>query len=79
MSATSIKKIHVGFISLFLVTFILCNGFANAAEKKPTMQVMDSEMPHVGEFTPGMPLYRSRSNPKVLIPEYKLESANNRQ
>lgn len=80
------KKIPAGFIAMFfIVSLILCQGFADAhahanANAKVQVQVQqahvhsDSEMPHVGEFTPGMPLYRSRSDPDVLIPEYKIES-----
>ncbi|OMO81090.1 hypothetical protein COLO4_23766 [Corchorus olitorius] len=70
MAATCLKKTLAGFIAMFLVTLILCQGIANA---EPKMLVMDSEMPQVGESTPGMPLYRSRSHPQVLIPEYKVD------
>ncbi|XVF83344.1 hypothetical protein PTKIN_Ptkin16aG0479100 [Pterospermum kingtungense] len=77
MAATkSTKKIPIGFIAMFLVVFILCQGFAKAGEDDEEAAAIhtDSEMPHIGQFTPGMPLYRKRSDPHVLIPEYKVHA-----
>ena len=73
-AAASIRKIHAGFIAMFLVTFILSQGFANAGQKQATFNVMDSERHLVG-----MPLYRSRSDPRVLVPEYEVEGIENRK
>ncbi|EOY18503.1 hypothetical protein QQP08_004765 [Theobroma cacao] len=75
-AASSIKKTPGGFMAMFLATLILCQGFANAEDKQPTLMVMGSEMPHVGESTAGMPLYRSRSDPSVLIPESMVRSTS---
>ena len=72
VAATFIKKIPAGFVIMFLVTLILCQGFANAKDKQPTEQVLDIKWSHAGKFSPGMPLFRSRSDPKLFIPEYRV-------
>ncbi|XWS66110.1 hypothetical protein CRYUN_Cryun05aG0172200 [Craigia yunnanensis] len=72
VAATFIKKIPAGLVAMFLVTLILCQGFANAKDKQPTEQVMDIKRSHIGKYSPGIPLYRSRSDPNVFIPEYRV-------
>ncbi|KAK2633849.1 hypothetical protein Ddye_028641 [Dipteronia dyeriana] len=62
------KKISTGVIAMFLVTLILSGGSADAA-----VAPEPAAAPSTVFYKVGMPLYRVRDNPDVLIPASKLD------
>jgi hypothetical protein len=60
MMAASMKKFSVGFHVMLLVTLIVCSSFTNA-NKESKVEEEDRE------FLVGIPLYRLKDKPGVLI------------
>ncbi|KAL5801621.1 hypothetical protein ACOSQ3_033253 [Xanthoceras sorbifolium] len=74
------KKISTGLIAMLLVALIICGGSADAAEAPPSIESQaPAEAPFRMEsrstvfYEVGMPLYRVRNKPDVLIPASKLD------
>jgi hypothetical protein len=60
MMAASMKKFSVEFHAMLLVTLIVCSSFTNA-NKESKVEEEDRE------FLVGIPLYRLKDKPGVLI------------
>lgn len=67
--ATSMKKFSVGFLVMLLVTLIVCSSFTNADEE---FKVQDENR----DFLVGIPLYRFKDKPNVLIPAFEIDSVS---
>lgn len=61
------KKLLFGFLVMLLVILTICSSFTNANMKE---KVKEEDR----EFAVGIPLYRIKGKPGVLIPAFKLES-----
>ncbi|KAF3968001.1 hypothetical protein CMV_008061 [Castanea mollissima] len=69
MMAISMKKFLVGFLVMLLVTLIVSSSFTNADEE---FKVQDENR----DFLVGIPLYRFKDKPNVLIPAFEIDSVS---
>lgn len=69
MMATSMKKFSVGFLVMLLVTLTVSSSFTNAGEE---YKVQDENR----DFLVGIPLYRFKDKPNVLIPAFEIDSVS---
>lgn len=74
--AASIKKLSVGVLVVLLVTLVVSSSFTNADKREDLSKLLGVEVrgTEFEDFKIGMPLYRLKNKPGVLIPAYKLES-----
>lgn len=72
---TLIKKLSVGFLVMLLVTLIAQSSFADSDEDLDVGSIFEVELrgTEFEDFKVGMPLYRVKGKPGILIPASKLE------
>ncbi|KAG6734576.1 hypothetical protein I3842_01G279200 [Carya illinoinensis] len=75
--AALIKKLSIGFLVMLLVTLIAQSSFADSDKELDLGSIFEAELrgTEFEDFKVGMPLYRVKGKPGILIPASKLESS----
>ncbi|KAF3433829.1 hypothetical protein FNV43_RR24932 [Rhamnella rubrinervis] len=80
MEGALMKKLQVGMLAILLVTNLMVIVVVRADETAPLEAVMTASIYKIrseakeNQHKVGMPLYRVKNEPEVLIPAYKVQS-----